>query len=98
MVLVVLGAVAMADAAPRDPLSPPDVEFLEFLGSWHTGDDRWVDPFQVDEPPGAKDSEHNQDVRSGDDRGEKVPQPITPNDGVKQPERDPAFPRRDIKP
>jgi len=43
--------INQAQAAPRDAASPPDTDFLEFLGSWHTGDDKWIDPFQVDDSP-----------------------------------------------
>lgn len=36
-------------AAPREAGLPPDADFLEFLGSWHTGDDKWIAPFQEDD-------------------------------------------------
>ncbi len=42
--------IHLAEAAPREVSPLPDTDFLEFLGSWHTGDDKWVDPFQEDDP------------------------------------------------
>jgi hypothetical protein len=43
--------IHLAEASPRDDSPPPDADFLEFLGSWHTGDGKWIDPFQEDDPP-----------------------------------------------
>lgn len=48
MIVAVLMAQQTA-AAPREAGPPPDTDFLEFLGSWHTGDDTWIDPFQDDD-------------------------------------------------
>jgi len=46
--------VGVVAAAPSDSETSPDMEFLEFLGSWQTRDGHWVDPLQVDDllPPG----------------------------------------------
>jgi hypothetical protein len=98
MILAVVGAVAMAGAAPRDPAPVPDADFLEFLGSWHTGDDRWVDPFQVDEATGVEHGEQNQDRSSRDKRDQKSEKATPPYDGSKQSERESTLPRRDVKP
>lgn len=98
MVLAVVGAVTMVDAAPRDPVPPPDADFLEFLGSWHTGDDRWVDPFQVDDASGAERDEHNQDVGSRGDRERRNPHADVPQDESRQAGTDSTLPRRDVKP
>jgi len=49
--------INQVQAAPRDAASPPDTDFLEFLGSWHTGDDKWIDPFQVDDSPALEANE-----------------------------------------
>ena len=40
----------MAEAAPPSVVEP-DQDFLEFLGSWTSGDvqHRWIDPFQLDD-------------------------------------------------
>jgi hypothetical protein len=50
-VALVLWAVAV-EAVPPTAADPPDADFLEFLGSWTSGNDqpKWVDPFQVDDP------------------------------------------------
>ncbi|HEY8521474.1 MAG TPA: hypothetical protein VIN61_15465 [Gammaproteobacteria bacterium] len=37
--LLGLAAVAGAD---RDDAPPPDLELLEYLGSWQEGDDEWL--------------------------------------------------------
>jgi hypothetical protein len=44
--LLLLG-IAVVGAAPPDVDVGPDAEFLEFLGSWQTGDGRWMDPFEL---------------------------------------------------
>lgn len=41
----------VAEAAPRDAGPVADIDFLEFLGSWETGDGKWVDPSHLDEMP-----------------------------------------------
>lgn len=97
MVLAVVGAAALTNAGPREPAPTPDADFLEFLGSWHTGDDRWIDPFQVDEAPSAKDGEGNHDARSRDDLEERNTR-LNPRDESKQQGRDTTMPRRDMKP
>ncbi len=43
-------SVVAAGAVPQGEVAPPEADFLEFLGSWETVDDRWVDPFQDDNP------------------------------------------------
>lgn len=67
MVAVVLVA-QMAEAMPRDSGSPPDADFLEFLGSWQTGDDRWVDPFHVGEVPALETKEQDLPSRRPESR------------------------------
>ncbi|MGQ0811287.1 MAG: hypothetical protein ACT4OO_08690 [Nitrospiraceae bacterium] len=42
-------ASQLVDAAPKDVAPPPDGDFLEFLGTWETGDGKWIDPFQVED-------------------------------------------------
>lgn len=98
MIVAVVGAMAIANAAPHDPTPAPDTDFLEFLGSWHTGDDRWIDPFQVDETPGGEHGQRNQDSSSRNKRDQKSPQATPPYDGAKQAEHEATVPRRDVKP
>ena len=58
---LVLGGLLIAQvvtASPRDPEPSPDMEFLEFLGSWQTHDGKWVDPLHVEDiPPAELDSQ-----------------------------------------
>jgi len=92
MVLAVLAAAAVAQAEPRDPVTVPDADLLEFLGSWQAGekDPRWVDPFQLDDTPpreqdvyGPADRERkNQPLPSGNDAGHRENQPATPRRGI----------------
>ncbi len=42
-------AVAQAAAEPPQRPEEPDVDFLDFLGTWQNEDGRWVDPFQIAE-------------------------------------------------
>ena len=58
-----LGVAQAAAAAPPEAAQVPDADFLEFLGSWHTGEDRWVDPFRATEVSG-RDSRETQAERS----------------------------------
>lgn len=45
-------SVVVATAATQGTTDQPDADFLEFLGSWSTGESRprWIDPFQLDDP------------------------------------------------
>jgi len=99
MVLGTMGLlIQLAEAAPRDADPPPDPDFLEFLGSWRTGDGKWVDPFQEDGAPKVE-------------TGEPVPPPVSRDSddqsgtkrldqGPSTSERHPAStrPRRDVTP
>lgn len=67
-------AVAQTQSAERPPSrapadgddAGPSLDFLEYLGTWESGNGEWLDPLQLpasdwttvsDEPPGAKDAE-----------------------------------------
>ncbi len=41
--------VPLAGASPPEAGPAPDLEFLEYLGSWETEDGKAVDPFDVDD-------------------------------------------------
>lgn len=60
---VLLWGAATAYAAPRDAAPVPDADFLEFLGSWQTGDDRWVDPFHAADLSGKEAVDPQRDIR-----------------------------------
>ncbi|WP_146216139.1 hypothetical protein [Nitrospira lenta] len=47
MCCALLWMAVSAAAAPPEVMPVPDADFLEFLGNWHTGDGRWVDPFHA---------------------------------------------------
>ena len=97
MVAVILVA-QIAEAAPPDSGPLPDADFLEFLGSWQTGDDRWVDPFYVDE------------VSDLETKGQQLPsqrpkylnptqqRQVEANKESSQTGTDSTVPRRDVKP
>jgi len=68
LVLAVVLLAPVVAAAPRDEEPLPDMDFLEFLGSWQTRDGQWVDPLQVEDlPPGELEVERD----SKQDRGKK---------------------------
>lgn len=39
--------IPAAEAAPTPQAEEPDLELLDFLGSWQDEDGQWVDPFTV---------------------------------------------------
>lgn len=97
LILVVLVAFR-AEAAPQDSGPPPDADFLEFIGSWHTGDDRWVDPFRIgggpDLAPGATESASRRPKASG----QKNKPPEETNQESNRKGTDVIVPQRDVQP
>ena len=97
LIPVVLVALR-AEAAPQDSGPPPDADFLEFIGSWHTGDDRWIDPFRVgsgpDLEPGAKESA----LRRPKAGGQKNKPPEETNQESNRKGTDVIVPQRDVQP
>ena len=87
-----------AAAAPREVGPQPDADFLEFLGSWRTGDDHiWVDPFQVDDP--SEIEPHEPEVLSPKDpRGQPRMKRRDLEPSTTQQEPAPRGPRRDMTP
>jgi hypothetical protein len=100
--LVALGTMGLlihlAEAAPRDAGPPPDADFLEFLGSWNTADDKWVDPFQEDDSPVLETSEPASPSASRDiqDRSRTKQLDQEPSTSENQPAS--QRPRRDVTP
>lgn len=94
MVLALVGVVAIANAGPRESVPAPDADFLEFLGSWHAGDNdhRWVDPFQLDETPGVEGGKRSH-VPADADRERKNLRLPASRDDAKHPAIDPTLPR-----
>ncbi|ALA60938.1 hypothetical protein [Nitrospira moscoviensis] len=96
LLILLAAAVSLAEAAPRDAMPAPDADFLEFLGSWHVGDERWIDPFQLDDPPGIGSSGRSQDATK--DEGARTRQPTGPQDDARPRQSDRSHPRRDVMP
>ncbi|MEQ1654840.1 MAG: hypothetical protein ABL960_04000 [Nitrospira sp.] len=65
MCCALLWTAGSSAAAPPEAAQAPDAEFLEFLGNWHTGDGRWVDPFHAAELSGVEAVAPQKDQRSG---------------------------------
>jgi len=69
LMIAVLLSASLVTAAPPDAEPLPDMEFLEFLGTWQTRDGQLVDPLQVEDfPPGEleaqKDNRQNRGKKS----------------------------------
>lgn len=72
LMMSVLLVAPLVAAAPPVAEPPPDMDFLEFLGSWQTRDGRWVDPLQVEDlPPGELEPESD----NRQNRGKKPTNP-----------------------
>lgn len=72
LMIAVLLVAPLVAAAPPDAEPLPDMDFLEFLGSWQAQDGQWVDPLQVEDfPPGELEAE--KDTRQN--RGKKPTNP-----------------------
>lgn len=97
MVTVILVA-QMAEAAPRDSGPPPDADFLEFLGSWQTGDGRWVDPFYIDEVPTPETGEQDSASRRPEAGVGTKKWPTETTHESNRKGTDVTVPRRDVKP
>jgi hypothetical protein len=98
MLVAVVGGALTATAAMREQPTPADADFLEFLGSWQTGDDRWIDPFQVDDTPGVDQGDSEQGHPSRNDREETASQSASSGEETKRSKRDTTVPRRGVKP
>lgn len=87
-----------AAAAPRDPEPSPDADLLEFLGSWQTGDDRWVDPFHVGEVSALETGAQESVSRRSEAGGQTQQQPGEKTHELKRKGTDVTAPRKDVKP
>jgi hypothetical protein len=87
-----------AHAAPQEVVPVPDADFLEFLGSWQTGDDRWVDPFRAADLSGAETGNPQKNGRSSEGQ---VPPRVRQRESREEPDRKESRPvdsLRDMKP
>ncbi len=101
MMVAVIFVAQVVEASPRDSAPPPEAEFLEFLGSWDTEDDRWVDPFYVGEVPTLETVEHDAASQRSQSGGQRQKQPSeqtleSSRKGTKR--TDVTVPQKDVKP
>ena len=95
---VLLWSAGEVAAAPPDPAPLPDAEFLEFLGSWHTGDDRWIDPVHAVEMTGMERRAQQPGTSPADSAQPSRPkQGGTGERGARTQDR-PSEPSREMKP
>jgi hypothetical protein len=89
--LLALGGLWLAPAHPQDDDSEPapDVDFLEYLGSWQADDDEWWEIAEWEKDNGADpdDDDDEQDDTDQHDGGERdedqdrdAPEPVHPRD------------------
>lgn len=96
IVLAVVCGAAIAQAEPREAVQAPDAEFLEFLGSWRMDDNRWTDPFRINEASGGLIERSQSPAASG--RRQDSRQPSDVRGETAQPEKGRSLPRRDVNP
>ena len=70
LVLALSGACLVQPAAAQEEAEAPDVDFLEYLGSWQAEDDEWFEiaEWEKDNPEKERDK----------DGGKKVKEPPEP--------------------
>ncbi len=67
-------SAAMVEAREDSPPSGPDLEFLEFLGSWETEDGQWINPLDLmDQSFSDVEGMPTQNDPSDRNRGSSVP-------------------------
>ena len=88
----------LAEAAPRDSGPPPDADFLEFIGSWHPGDDRWVDPFHLGAIPASELEADGPASRRPEAAGKSREQPEETTRELKRKSTEVTAPRKDVTP
>lgn len=90
----VLLCYALAEAAPPGGGPAPDLEFLEFLGGWHTEDGKTVDPFALDEMPMADEqpAERSSDRSARTGERSKTGRDRSPSPQTQSPEGIPRSP------
>jgi hypothetical protein len=71
LVLGLAAALALA-FAPAVAAQEPDLEMLEYLGSWQTEDGSAVDPFQLDEVKELEPEPGRTDVRTDEQVQERL--------------------------
>ena len=90
-------SAAMVSAASPEATQAPDADFLEFLGNWHMGDGRWVDPFHAVELSGAEAATPPKDQRSGPPQETPITNRRENREGADQQGGRPIDPMREMK-
>src|SRR5215510_8303387 len=89
------------DAGPVAVGDQPDADFLEFLGTWTSGDERtkkWVDPFQLDEPILSESGEPTDDRSARDQRDDPRQKQRQDDNPSREPSASPVRPGGGMKP
>lgn len=87
-----------ASAATPEASQAPDADLLEFLGTWNTGDGRWVDPFHTAEWPGTEAAAPQKDQRAGPSQARPQTNQRENRNGPDHPESRPIDPMREMTP
>jgi hypothetical protein len=74
LVLALTGACLAQPAAAQEEAEAPDLDFLEYLGSWQAEDDEWFEIAEWEKDNAEKDAEKERD----EGRGKKVKEPPEP--------------------
>ena len=93
--------VVAVEAAPVAVGDQPDADFLEFLGTWTSGDERtkkWVDPFQLDEPVLSESGEPTDDRSARDQRDDPRQKQRQDDNPSREPSASPVRPGGGMKP
>ncbi|ODT43544.1 MAG: hypothetical protein ABS70_07805 [Nitrospira sp. SCN 59-13] len=84
--------VGTAEAAPvpTRPAEEPDLELLDFLGSWQDENGHWVDPFTITNDQIPQPSAESKPNRSGMSSDAQKPAPEIPSSSAKDRSRNPV--------
>jgi hypothetical protein len=101
LVLGLAAALALA-FAPAVAAEEPDLEMLEYLGSWQTEDGSSVDPFQLDDVKELEPELGQTDVRTGEQVQKRLADRLNEERRVRKPGPAPSLEkdskRRDASP
>lgn len=97
---VVLWIVVVEAAPPTAAADPPDTDFLEFLGSWTSGDEQpqWVDPFQLDDSVLVESDQPNDQRSPRDRRDDPRQKPRNDDNPSREPSSSSVRPSGGMKP
>ncbi len=84
-----LAATAQAASEPATRPEEPDVDVLDFLGSWQNDDGRWMDPFKIAEELPARAGAESKTDQPGSASGPQKPSKNSPSNRAQDTPRDP---------